>query len=237
MPKYTRPGVEAAARLAKRTDDKQLWELIEGQYSDMILEKGGSTLSELDNFCESLGKKLQQNPYTLSKADLLEVINWKFTKGKPRHALKKLLNSNSEEDIGQAWNAAAAYAQSNAKCAIDSLSILKGVGPATASAFLSLYNPENFVFMDDEVIECLYEGKRRYTVKIYLDVNDKCITIANTLGWTPRRVGRALWTAARIQASGGNDLTVHTSNDTDIRKMPRSATPVVNTRTRKKQKL
>ena len=100
MTKYTRPGVEAAARLAKRIDDKQLWERIEAQYSTMILGKGGSKLSELDNFCESLGKKLREDQYTLSKADLLEVINWKFTKGKPRHALKKLLNSNSE--IGRA---------------------------------------------------------------------------------------------------------------------------------------
>lgn len=237
MTKYTRPGVEAAARLAKRIDDKQLWERIEAQYSTMILGKGGSKLSELDNFCESLGKKLREDQYTLSKADLLEVINWKFTKGKPRHALKKLLNSNSEEDISQAWNAAAANSRSNAKCAIDSLSLLKGVGPATASAFLSLYNPENFAFMDDEVIECLHEGKRGYTVKIYLDINEKCITIANTLGWTPRRVGRALWTAARIQASGGDDLTVQDSHDSSICKSPRSTTPKVNTRTRKKQKL
>lgn len=208
MPKYTRPGVEAAVRLAQRPGDKELWERVEGQYSAMIEDKGGYKLNQLDSFSENLGEALRGKNSTLSKDDFIRLIDWKFTKGKPRHALKRLLNSNSEQDIEDAWNEATAKAIGNdIKGAIDSFSILKGVGPATASAFLSLYKPECFAFMDDEVIECLHEGKRGYTVKVYLELNEKCINLGKELGWTPRKVGRALWTAARIHASGGDDLT------------------------------
>jgi hypothetical protein len=208
MPKYTRPGVEAAVRLAQRPDDKALWERVEGQYSAMIQDKGGYKLTQLDSFCENLGEAFRGKNSTVSKDDFLRLIDWKFTKGKPRHALKKLLNSNSAQDIEQAWNEATAKAtDDDIKGAIDSFSVLKGVGPATASAFLSLYKPESFMFMDDEVIECLHEGTRGYTVKIYLELNEKCINLGKELGWTPRKVGRALWTAARIHASGGEDLT------------------------------
>jgi hypothetical protein len=214
MSKHSRPGVEAAVRLAKQTGEKELWECIEGQYSAMIHDKGGSKLTNLDTFCQSLGDKIREGSYTLSKADFLQVIDWKFTKGKPRHALKKFLNQNSEEDVKQVWNEAARLAQdNNVKGAIDAFSTLKGVGPATASAFLSLYRPETFAFMDDEVIECLHEGKRGYTTKIYLNMNEKCAAIGNALDWTPRKVGRALWTAARIHASGGDDLTLKAKVD------------------------
>ena len=48
-------------------------------------------------------------------------------------------------------------------------------------------------------------------MKVYLEINDKCKTIASELGdgWTVRRVGRALWTAAIVSAySDEIDLTL-----------------------------
>jgi len=113
----------------------------------------------------------------------------------------------------------------DAKGAIDAFCKLKGVGPATASALLCLYKPDMFAFMDDEIIECLYEGTRGYTVKIYLDVNQKCCELAKALNkiekekkklWTPCRVGKTLWTAARIAATCATkeeDLTLVQSVD------------------------
>ena len=89
------------------------------------------------------------------------------------------------------------------------------MGPATASAILCLYRPDTFAFMHDEVIECLYNQKRGYTLKIYLAVNDRCREIANELNladgsknsteWTPCRVGKTLWTMAAMSASGDED--------------------------------
>ncbi|KAL7523168.1 hypothetical protein ACHAXR_000051 [Thalassiosira sp. AJA248-18] len=92
---------------------------------------------------------------------------------------------------------------------------LRGVGPATASAILCLYRPDIFAFMDDEVIECLYDGKRGYTLKIYLEVNERCREIATELNkarkndgtseWTPCKVGKALWALATMSAVNDED--------------------------------
>ena len=102
------------------------------------------------------------------------------------------------------------------------------MGPATASAILCLYRPDAFAFMDDEVIECLYDGKRGYTLKIYAAVNDRCGEIAAELNeaptgggnevdgeagsssekkekWTSFRVGKALWTVATMSAASDED--------------------------------
>jgi len=78
---------------------------------------------------------------------------------------------------------------------------------------LSLYRPDLFAFMDDEVLEG-FVGERKYTLKAYLDMNEECLACARRLGdgWTPRRVGTALWTAARLSLCEDRvDLTVSTT--------------------------
>ena len=217
MPKrlWTRPGVAAAFRLSQRPNEPQVWAQTEAQYRDMLQAKGGDALLSLDDFCEALGKRLQSSKITggLTKEELLQVVEWKFAKGKARPALRKHLQANSEAQVEQktreGLEIASGTEESAEKAAIEVISELRGVGPATASAILSLYCPDRFAFMDDEVIECLYDKKRDYRLSTYLSVNAKCQQLAATLGWTPRRVGKALWTASRIVATGGEDLTAN----------------------------
>jgi hypothetical protein len=105
------------------------------------------------------------------------------------------------------------------KKALEALMNLKGVGPATASAILSLVRPDSFAYMYDEAIEsCLL--KRTYNLSTYLTFNDQCMLVAATLdnGWTARRVARALWTAAKALAYGLHD---HTNNLPTQRKATR----------------
>ena len=214
MPSYTRPGVAAAARLANLDGPNraEVWEKIGARYDDMIAEKGGKKLKDLDQFCEELAKtKLRGEGAAITKDDLLMVVEWKFAKGKPRYALMKHLNSNTESSVLEASRKAfAASSGGNAKDAINEMCVLRGVGPATASAVLSLHRGDLFSFMDDEVIEAIYDGKRGYTLKIYLEVNSRCAELAKELGedFTPRGIGRTLWTAARLCASGEPDLTL-----------------------------
>jgi len=197
--------------LAEHTSrrDEGLWEKIEARYKEMILEKGGEKLSKLDDDCDNFSRKFRETDSpTLSKEELLSVVEWKFLKGKPRYALMNHLKSNGSKLVEE--SSSDAFKKSTERDisgAITSLCELKGVGPATASAILSLHSPDLFAFMDDEIIECLFDGKRAYTLKIYLEVNSKCFAISQQLGknWSPRRVGRALWTAARIFALTGED--------------------------------
>eukprot|EP00591_Stephanopyxis_turris_P011782 CAMPEP_0195510592 /NCGR_PEP_ID=MMETSP0794_2-20130614/3194_1 /TAXON_ID=515487 /ORGANISM="Stephanopyxis turris, Strain CCMP 815" /LENGTH=284 /DNA_ID=CAMNT_0040638043 /DNA_START=159 /DNA_END=1013 /DNA_ORIENTATION=+ len=215
MPNYTRPGVAAAARLALITS-KSTWEQIEKQYSELIVRKGGKKLLEMDKFRDSISAKLRNctdnNSVFISRDELLEIVQWKFAKGKPRYALMKHLTANSEKDVKTASKTAFQKAKKNdIRGAVQEFCKLRGVGPATASCFLSMYREDYFAFMDDEVIECLYEGKRGYTLNIYLNVNTKCAELAKGLGggcWTPYRAGRALWTASQISSFGLEDLTL-----------------------------
>eukprot|EP00559_Dactyliosolen_fragilissimus_P000828 CAMPEP_0184868264 /NCGR_PEP_ID=MMETSP0580-20130426/29763_1 /TAXON_ID=1118495 /ORGANISM="Dactyliosolen fragilissimus" /LENGTH=210 /DNA_ID=CAMNT_0027369043 /DNA_START=103 /DNA_END=732 /DNA_ORIENTATION=- len=204
---YTRPGVEAAARLVSITQSStysssqklSLWSNIEAKYTEMLEEKGGKKLKEYDARLQEIGEKLRngkQSSITLD--ELFEVVNWKFLKGKPRHALMNYLRSNSDTlvkdcsersfaPIGGHMNDTIKQDDIRITNAMNALCELKGVGPATASAILGLIRPDLFAFMDDEVIECLYEKKRGYTLKIYLDVNTECHKIAADLGngWNP----------------------------------------------------
>eukprot|EP00594_Rhizosolenia_setigera_P003380 CAMPEP_0178942258 /NCGR_PEP_ID=MMETSP0789-20121207/1892_1 /TAXON_ID=3005 /ORGANISM="Rhizosolenia setigera, Strain CCMP 1694" /LENGTH=292 /DNA_ID=CAMNT_0020621643 /DNA_START=15 /DNA_END=893 /DNA_ORIENTATION=- len=230
----TRPGVTAGIKLIKSLEEEEntnekekslkIWETIESQYDEMILEKGGTKLKELDNYCNNLSNKLslkqQQN---ITKENLLKIIEWKFTKGKPRNALWGRLRSNTDQAVKEAsqesFSKVIAVNNDDVEdCvisnAIESMCVLNGVGPATASAILSLYSSKNFAFMDDEVIESvLYNKKRAYTLKIYLEMNEKCMQIADVLNninesdeWNARRVGRAIWTACLLSASGRLDM-------------------------------
>jgi hypothetical protein len=213
MTKYSRAGVEASVRLVFLRDDPVVWDRVARQYKAMLAQKGGKDLVAMDDFCETLSTKLQDEP-SISKEDLIKIIQWKFAKGKPRQYMK-YIKSNTDEEVKDCSNKAFLEAdKGDVDAAIIEMTKLKGVGAAGASAILSLYRPDLFCFMDDEVIESLYNGKRAYTKAIYMQVNEECSKLADTLGkkWTIRRVGMALWTAARIHASGGQDITLTKTN-------------------------
>ena len=110
--------------------------------------------------------------------------------------------------------------------------------PAASSAILSFFRPDLFVFMDDEVIECLYDGKREYNLKVYGEINTKCKSIATQLGddWTPRRVGRALWSAAISSAySDQEDLTLM-ETDEDVKSFKSNDTDSIETSKKRRRK-
>ncbi|KAL7479368.1 hypothetical protein ACHAW6_005100 [Cyclotella cf. meneghiniana] len=226
--KYTRPGVEAAARLLalprSSSTDENRWNVAFTFYESMLRAKGGTKLVQLDEMRNTIAREWKSvgDRACLTKDQLIEVIiKWKFAKGKPRNALMPLLQSNSTKSVQDFSMRALEYA-SVSRCtnesdaskdninavssAINELCNLKGVGPATASAILTMHRPDLFAFMDDEVIECLYEGKRGYTLKIYQEINARCIEIAEELNstnggeWTPCKVGQVLWTVATMKA-------------------------------------
>lgn len=254
MAKYTRPGVEAAVRLASMrpaSDHLSKWERAVSEYSSMLKSKGGTKLQKLEKEKQEIAtlwcQQEDQSSSFLTKEQLLDVVvEWKFLKGKPRNALRPMLRSNSPELIQTSCRNAFEKAATSLELdevdipgAISALCEPRGVGPATASAVLAMYRPDVFAFMDDEVIECLYAGKRGYTAKIYLEVNAECATLADELEqerrrrraatkkekveeeeggddkWTPYRVGKALWTMAKLSADG-KDLAFVFDGDEDV---------------------
>ena len=212
----TRPGVQDAIRLVALepiSNFRDSWEVASSHYDAMLLAKGGIRLAELDRRREDLATDWRMAASMMKDQLLTIIIEWKFLKGKPRHALKPMLQSNSEASVIAASTLAFAAANDIPKkekencnnndqyrendedtkrqiiSAINHLCELKGVGPATASAILCLIRPDIFAFMDDEVIECLLPNKKRgYTLGIYMEINDRCREIADQLNMDmPRR--------------------------------------------------
>jgi hypothetical protein len=205
-----RPGVGASKRLSQ-SSDCMMWERVESQLSTII-----STVGELqdanDEYRALSGKFAEDAPKKfLTKDELLVVVQWKFSVGKKRPALMKHLHANSEASVQKFSLAAIAqardipsqdYTEEDIKGAIDTLTNLKGVGPATSSAVLSMVRPDLFCYMYDECIDT-FLPKRTYTLPVYLSVNEECTKLSQRLGdWTPSRIARVLWVAARVCSSG-----------------------------------
>ena len=208
-----RPGVAGAVELSKSLDIS-LWERVEKQWMDIASK---DTL-RLEDKANQLGEELKNGRSFLTKKELLEIIvPWKFSVGKARPALWKLLKSNSKEAVEQYTKAGLSMAReipatewstsiSAIKSALQCLTNLQGVGPATASVILSLVRPDVFCYMYDECIDC-FLPKRTYTMPVYLQCQSACQSIASTLGWNCARVARTLWTAARVRAAGNSAST------------------------------
>lgn len=228
-----RPGVKAASRCltsldqaisskneASINDMASTCEAILNQYDDMLKIKH-KDLHTLNNQCESFAEKWRndENHAFCSYDELITVIEWKFAKGKARPMLWKKIKSNPKALVKTATESAFEKAaklnnessEKDIKAALEEIvSDLNGIGPASASAILSLYKPEIFAFMDDEVLEAI-TGDRKYTMKAYLQMNGECSRLAKALGdeWNVRSVGKALWSAARISlCDDRDDLTL-----------------------------
>ncbi len=159
----------------------------------------------------------------LTKAELVQVMQWKLTRGKMR-PLMNLVRGNDAATVERISKAALAAAQTgDIAGAITLLSgpELKGIGPATASAVLAAYRPELFPFMADEpTLVVLGEsggGKLKYNLAEYLTFQkavvkkckelDKAVKGKNdetstggTL--TADEIGRALWCVSKAAALG-----------------------------------
>ena len=97
---------------------------------------------------------------------------WTFTdsllpdqRGKWRPSLQKYIESNPEDLVLSTTRKG--FLESNSpEIAIKSLCVMKGVGPATASAILSVFQYKTEPFFSDEAVEIILKLKADYTVKM-----------------------------------------------------------------------
>lgn len=121
----------------------------------------------------------------LTKEEVVRLVEWKLSHGTFRPSLKKLVESNSEDDIRTASVNAFSRdldSKENVKTAMDDLTKLKGIGPATASLLLSVCHPAKVPFFSDELYRWVFweagTGKGwdrsiKYTPKEYLEMFEK----------------------------------------------------------------
>lgn len=108
--------------------------------------------------------------------------------GKFRPTLMKLVSSNdqisAEETVKESLEVYEEKA--NAAAAVDVLTKLKGIGPATASLLLAVHDPDNVIFFADEAFYWLCNNGRKdsikYNAKEYKELSQKAQNLAKRLG-------------------------------------------------------
>ncbi|KAL3876088.1 hypothetical protein ACJMK2_033969 [Sinanodonta woodiana] len=138
----------------------------------------------------------------ITKDELCKLMKWKLTRGKFRPRLTELVQTNTDSEVEEASKKSFKKLP-NLDKAINDLTVLKAIGPATASAVLAAGAPEHAAFMADESMMAL-PGLQpiSYNLKFYLMYMDQVKAIVRKLNeqgdgyfkWTPHKVEITLWT-------------------------------------------
>ncbi|XP_076931223.1 uncharacterized protein LOC143596302 [Bidens hawaiensis] len=199
-----------------KSSDVNEWKEALSLYDTRIQSINKPDLVTLDHFYRtklpSLIHQRNPNPH-VTTSDLTSLMKWKLTRGKWRPRLLDFVSSLDEETVKSA-SRKAFEALPDVSKAVSELTVLKGVGPATASAVLAAYAPDVAPFMSDEAMVAALGNSKDYTLKQYLVFVDKLQVKAKELSaegdaFTPSDVERALWSSAvgaKIEASSNTDF-------------------------------
>lgn len=192
----------------------------------------------------------------LTKSELQCLMDYKLQKGKFRATLPKLIAQNSDEEVREAtskglteWLQKIGGIKSNnayieaAKVAIKDLSVLRGVGPATATLILSLLariNPRAPPFFSDEAFMYYVLEPQRPDTKIkylapeylkeYLPILLGLESETATLdelergGWALKYYNENKYTCGEIDVSDFNESSFRQWEGTTIKDEPDDAT-------------
>lgn len=209
----TRTMGSKTAEFFENGSSKQ-FEFVLTQYPEALQSMADSkkskseTLIKLDKwFQNDLPKKIKSRGKEahITHEEIVQTIKWKLARGKFRPRLKDLITMNTPRMVVQESKKSFRnlFKRNDLEAAIQSLSSLKGVGPAMASAIITAAAPEIAPFMADECLLSMpdIEGID-YTMKEYMKYVEKtreCVERLNSQSqgspqWTPHTVELAIWT-------------------------------------------
>ncbi|KAJ0764866.1 hypothetical protein HanPI659440_Chr08g0296951 [Helianthus annuus] len=198
-----------------KVSDVNEWKAALSAYDSRIQSLNKPDLASLDHFytkqLPSIIHKRNPNPY-ITTPELSNLMKWKLTRGKWRPRLLDFVSAIDNETV-KAASEKAFKALPEVSKAVSELTVLKGVGPATASAVLAAYAPDVAPFMSDEAMVAALGNSKDYTLKQYLLFVDKLQEKAKELSaegdvFTPSDVERALWSSAigaKVEESSNTD--------------------------------
>ncbi|KAH7156254.1 hypothetical protein EDB81DRAFT_382208 [Dactylonectria macrodidyma] len=178
---------------------KDEFESLLSQYPDLIKSVSDSkrakdsqkTLQELDSYRYDEALKIfstDKQQRSMNLDDVKMLVEWKLRHGKFRPTLMKLVTSNdpavAKDIIQQALDGYRKDA--DAQAALDTLTKLRGIGPATASLLLTVHDPNDVIFFSDEAFYWLCcNGKKspiKYNAKEYRALRDSAQDLSKRLG-------------------------------------------------------
>lgn len=213
--------------------DPGAWRDALSSYDKHMESLNNPKLAELDKLYRTeLPHSLHSRTPTayITKNELKKLMEWKLTRGKWRPRLLSFVSSLDESSVKTASQKAFA-ALPDLKEAVNALSTLKGIGPATASAVLAAFDPHIAPFMSDEAMVAALGSSKEYTLKQYLVFAEKLQNKAKELNsksgdvkevdsclFTASDIERALWSAAVgaknvVDMPDGKDRTKLKEND------------------------
>lgn len=131
----------------------------------------------------------------ITKEDLIQVVEWKFSTlpGRKKRILS-LISQNTDDHIRRLSREALKLNTSHDSQRIASLCSIYGVGPALASTILTFYDPKNYGVFDIHVWRELFGEKILYfTPSNYLVLLKKLREIALRTDLDVRAVEKALF--------------------------------------------
>ncbi|XP_069125089.1 uncharacterized protein [Argopecten irradians] len=190
----------------------QTWEEMFGLYQKVLIAKSKKMkadkekqLIKLDKwYQEELPNAIQERKEKyVTHEELCKLMKWKLTRGKFRPRLEQMVQSNSEEEVETASRNAFKELP-NLPNAVKALTVLKAIGPATASAVLAAGAPDKAAFMADESMLAIPGlAPLQYTLPFYNEFMDNVKSLTKKLNkdqqgdgtkWTPHKVELTLWT-------------------------------------------
>lgn len=183
--------------------DISSWKAALSSYKSSIESLNKPNLPSLDDFYRNelpvLVKQRSPTPY-ITTDELSKLMQWKLSRGKWRPRLLDFVSSLNDDAVKSA-SRKAFESLPDVSRAVKELTVLKGVGPATASAVLAAYAPDITPFMSDEAMEAAIGNTKEYTLKSYLVFVEKLQAKAMELSsedepFTPSDVERALWSSS-----------------------------------------
>ncbi|KFZ04251.1 hypothetical protein V502_10290, partial [Pseudogymnoascus sp. VKM F-4520 (FW-2644)] len=176
----------------------------------------GESLEELDWFRfmsapnRYMKREGDKKDVPLEKDDVVRLVKWKLKHGKFRPNLLKLVSGNSPQGVEA--TSLASFAMKDNISAIRTMSLLSGVGPATASLLLSVHDPDNVLFFSDEAYRWLVCGGKeqpiKYSFKEYEQLEVRAKELMGRLGVGARDVER---TAFVIMRGGAEECKSETA--------------------------
>ncbi|RWS10509.1 uncharacterized protein B4U79_14800 [Dinothrombium tinctorium] len=189
------------------------WSYVLSRYKDVLKAKAQQTrgskkggpqeLIKIDNWYQEQLPKIinSRKDRHLNHEELVQVMKWKLMRGKYRPRLIDLVKINTELAVLQTTKKAFRKLP-NLGGAIQALTNLKGIGPASASAVLAAAAPEHCPFMADEsMLATPGVEATDYTLAEYLNYAEQIKNCCERLRaedpdakWNPHKVELALWT-------------------------------------------
>eukprot|EP01060_Flectonema_neradi_P035072 TRINITY_DN6338_c0_g1_i1.p1 TRINITY_DN6338_c0_g1~~TRINITY_DN6338_c0_g1_i1.p1 ORF type:complete len:253 (+),score=37.74 TRINITY_DN6338_c0_g1_i1:28-786(+) len=171
-------------------------------------KKGPGTLIEDDDWIRTQAPKLLSSK-KFDAGCMSQVVRWKLSKGVFRPKLQQMADSLDDEEVKDAIKSAMKHLPNNVLLALKSLTVLKGIGPATASAVLAASDGSVPFFSDEAYRAATNTSTIKYTEKSYVEfcelLQDKATSLnkqkpkrsdsekVTNKKFTPDEVQQALW--------------------------------------------